>query len=61
MDTTPNQPLTSAYYVEFMSGQVLVVGHPRTMYRIVLSVLLPFAACVFSTLGRWAVILLTSL
>ena len=26
MDTTPDQPLTGAYYVEFMAVQLLVVG-----------------------------------
>ena len=29
MDTTPNQPLTGAYDVEFMAGQLLAVGRPR--------------------------------
>ena len=29
MDTTPNQPLSSAYYVEFMAGQLLAVGRSR--------------------------------
>ena len=28
-DTTPDQPLTGAYYVEFMAGQLLDVGRSR--------------------------------
>ena len=28
-DTTPDQPLTSTYYVEFMAVQLLVVGRSR--------------------------------
>ena len=29
MDTTPNQPLARAYYVEFMAGHFLAVGRSR--------------------------------
>ena len=29
MDTTPDQPLARAYYVEFMAGQFLAVGRSR--------------------------------